>query len=57
MRDLNITVEDVLDWLALGASSDEILADYPQLSLDDINACIAYGRLGKATEAHRFKRS
>jgi uncharacterized protein (DUF433 family) len=37
-----IRVSHVLGWLAAGMSADEILADYPQLSNDDIRACLAY---------------
>lgn len=37
-----IRVAHVLDWLAEGMTPDEIIADYPQLSADDIRACEAY---------------
>lgn len=37
-----ITVGDVLGWLAGGMSESEILGEYPQLSPDDIRACLAY---------------
>ena len=35
-------VETVLSLLAQGASSEEILDDYPKLEPNDIRACIAY---------------
>jgi len=35
-------VADVLSLLAAGASVAEILEDYPYLSDEDINACLAY---------------
>jgi uncharacterized protein (DUF433 family) len=42
VRGLRIAVADVLGWLAAGMSHDEIRADYPELSEDDIRACLAY---------------
>jgi uncharacterized protein (DUF433 family) len=38
-----IRVSHVLGWLAAGMSEAEILRDYPQLSAEDIRACLAYG--------------
>ena len=42
MRGMRIRVKDVLDMLAGGATQEEILADYPDLQAEDIQACIAY---------------
>jgi uncharacterized protein (DUF433 family) len=42
IRHLRITVADVLGWLAVGLSHDQILADFPELTEDDIRACLAY---------------
>lgn len=42
VRNLRITVYDVLGWLASGMSEAEILADYPELTLEDIRACLAF---------------
>jgi uncharacterized protein (DUF433 family) len=42
IRRMRITVYDVLGWLAAGMTQDEILADYPELTLEDIQACLAY---------------
>lgn len=42
VRDLRISVGDVLGWLALGESEEQILEDYPELTRDDIRACLAY---------------
>jgi uncharacterized protein (DUF433 family) len=36
-------VADVLDALAAGAGVDELLADFPYLSREDVLACLAYG--------------
>ena len=37
-----ITVYDVLSYLAAGMSFDEILDDFPYLTREDIQACLAY---------------
>jgi uncharacterized protein (DUF433 family) len=42
VRGLRIAVADVLGWLAAGMSHEEILADYPELTEDDIRGCLAY---------------
>ena len=39
---MRLSVETILSLLAQGASSEEILDDYPKLEKDDIRACIAY---------------
>lgn len=35
-------VGDILGYLAGGMSEDQILADFPQLTREDIRACLAY---------------
>lgn len=42
IRDTRITVYDVLDYLASGMSQTEILADFPELSDEDIRATLAF---------------
>lgn len=42
IRGTRITVGDVLSYLAGGMTEDAILADFPQLSREDIRACIAF---------------
>jgi len=37
-----ITVGDVLGYLAGGMSEAEVVAQFPQLTADDIKACLAY---------------
>lgn len=49
IRGMRIRVADVLSWLAAGMTRDEILADYPELTDDDITAALAYA--ARATEA------
>ena len=43
MRGMRIAIADVLGWLAAGVSHQEILSDYPELTDEDIRACLAYG--------------
>ncbi len=41
-RGMRISVETILSLLAQGESWDAILEDYPDLTTDDIRACLAY---------------
>jgi uncharacterized protein (DUF433 family) len=43
IRGTRIWVSLLLDFLASGATIDEILEDYPQLKREDVLAAIAYG--------------
>ncbi|MBI3822665.1 MAG: DUF433 domain-containing protein [Planctomycetes bacterium] len=42
IRGMRITVRDVLEYLAGGMSVDEVLLDFPELTVDDIRACLTY---------------
>jgi len=42
IRRMRITVADVLGWLAAGMSHEEIREDFPELTEEDIRACLAY---------------
>jgi uncharacterized protein (DUF433 family) len=42
IRGLRITVQDVLEYLASDMSVDDILADFPDLTAEDIRACLAF---------------
>jgi uncharacterized protein (DUF433 family) len=42
IRGTRITVGDVLGYLAAGMSEKELLSDFPQLSSEDIRACLTY---------------
>lgn len=42
VRGTRITVYDVLEYLASGMSEAKILADFPELVLEDIRACLAF---------------
>lgn len=52
VRDLRISVGDVLGWLANGMTEGQILLEYPELSLDDIRACLAYAA---SRESHEVR--
>jgi len=42
IRETRITVFDVLGWLASGMTIKEIILDFPELSENDIRACLSY---------------
>src|SRR5579862_9767924 len=42
IRGMRITVYDVLSYLAAGMTQEEILADFPYLTAEDIRACLSY---------------
>jgi uncharacterized protein (DUF433 family) len=42
IRGMRITVYDVLGYLAGGMSEQQILDDFPDLTRDDIRACLAF---------------
>ncbi len=42
IRGMRITVLDVLGYLASGMNHGEIIADFPELTHNDILACLAY---------------
>ena len=50
MRDLRISVGDVLGWMAVGMTPAQIVNDYPELTLDDIRACLAYAAVRESHE-------
>jgi uncharacterized protein (DUF433 family) len=43
IKGTRIWVSLILDFLANGMTMDEVRAEYPQLTADDIRAAIAYG--------------
>lgn len=42
IRGMRITVSDVLEYLASGMTESEILADFPELTQNDLRACLAF---------------
>ena len=50
IRQMRITVYDVLGWLAAGMSIAEIIDDFPELTETDIKACLEFA----ADREHRL---
>ena len=42
IRGMRITVTDILEYLASGMTGEEIITDFPELSITDIRACLAF---------------
>lgn len=42
IKGTRISVYDVLNWLASGMTIDEVIADFPQLSREQILACLGF---------------
>ena len=42
IRGMRITVTDVLEYLASGMSEEQVLGDFPELTSEDVHACLAF---------------
>ena len=42
IRGLRITVYDVLEYLAGGMTPEQVVEEFPELTLDDVRACLAF---------------
>ena len=42
IRGTRMTVTDVLEYLASGMTYEEVLAEFPDLTKEDISACLAF---------------
>lgn len=42
IRGMRITVDTILDYLAAGTSTNELLYQYPAFEREDIEACISF---------------
>jgi len=42
VRGTRISVGDVLGYLAAGMTEEQIVADFPELTAEDLRACLAY---------------
>lgn len=42
IRGMRITVYDVLSYLASGMTKEQLLQDFPELTEEDIQACLSY---------------
>jgi uncharacterized protein (DUF433 family) len=52
IRGTRIWVSLILDFLANGTTMEELLSEYPQLTIEDIRAAIAYGADDQAIPAN-----
>lgn len=54
IRNMRYPVEVILDLLGAGMSFDDILADYPDLEKEDLQACLLFaGKLVKVNSIHQ----
>ena len=42
IRGMRMTVQDVLEYFAGGMTAEEVLADFPELTAEDLQACLAF---------------
>jgi uncharacterized protein (DUF433 family) len=42
IRDTRMTVTDVLEYMAGGMTQEQLLAEFPDLTAEDIRACLAF---------------
>ena len=42
LKQTRITVYDVLGWLAQGMTATEIVYDFPELTVEQVHACLSY---------------
>lgn len=55
VRNLRYPVENLLELLSSGMTTEDILADYPDLEREDILACLAFAsNLTKVKSIHHF---
>jgi uncharacterized protein (DUF433 family) len=47
IRGMRMTVYDVLEYLASGMTTQEILDDFPYLTHEDVLACLAFADSGR----------
>lgn len=55
VRNMRYPVSLILDLLSAGMTADEIIADYPALEKEDIQACLLYAsRLSETKTIHKI---
>jgi uncharacterized protein (DUF433 family) len=42
IRGMRITVYDILSWLSMGMSTEQIIDEYPELQVEDIYAALSF---------------
>lgn len=53
IRGMRITVYDILKWLSIGMTIDEIIEEYPELTAEDVYAALSFA----ADKERRFYQS
>jgi uncharacterized protein (DUF433 family) len=53
IRNMRITVYDILSWLASGMSVQEIISDFPELTEQDITASLQFAA-DRENKVHRL---
>jgi uncharacterized protein (DUF433 family) len=51
IKGTRISVERVLEYLAVNPNFDELFTDYPRLTMEDVQACLAYAQAKVAKRA------
>jgi len=51
VRNMRFTVTEMLELLAAGMSTEDILEDYPYLQKEDVSACLLYASLMSSTRS------
>jgi uncharacterized protein (DUF433 family) len=54
IRGTRIWVSMILDFLATGSTAEQVIAEYPQLKVEDIEACLLFAT-EKITEHHQAR--
>ncbi len=51
VKNTRISVYDVLGWLAEGMTQEQIISDFPEITIQSIRACLAFA----ADREHKYK--
>lgn len=54
IRNLRYTVEGILEFIAAGDTTEDLLREFPDLEKDDITACIQYALLSIKKKHHEI---
>ena len=54
VRDMRIPVESILEYLAAGDSTEDLLTEFPDLERDDILACLEFAARSLKTQSQHL---
>ena len=57
IRNTRMTVQDVLEYLASGMSAEELVDEFPNLTLEDVRTCLAFAAAAPQRCAERLRLS